>query len=322
MVSLFLKTNWYYYLRHLSIVYSVFAFFLGYALYEAQWTFYGKLRRVILGYGLLSFAIGKLGWIDRNAFAFWLAIVQRRWQWVSVLGFLFLMGLYFAAFTSLTVVIIAGAVVGFLIVPRYYQIKWMFLSALMAFCVLFYLASPYLKLYRVNQELLFGDVLHVYAQHPWFYIDPNSSWRMVFWYRTLVEAFPNNLLGLGFGTPLLPYHAGVTTTDLGHPDEYIAHVIGTHNTFVTIFVRLGLISVVLFALIYRAVFREFFRYKRYYLNHRNDGSLFIAFLIITIVGFFNLVLESPTLAALYWVSLGFVARAIYTRRLTLYTTQQ
>jgi hypothetical protein len=291
-------------------------------LYEAQWPFYGKLRRVILGYGLFSFALGKLGWIDRNAFAFWLAIVQRRWQWVSVLGFLFLMGLYFAAFTSLTVVIIAGAVVGFLIVPRYYQIKWMFLTGLMAFCVLFYLAGPYLKLYRVNQELLFGDVLYVYAQHPWFYIDPNSSWRMVFWYRTLVEAFPGNLLGLGFGTPILPYHAGVTTTDLGHPDEYIAHVIGTHNTFVTIFVRLGLISAVLFVLIYRAVFREFFRHKRYYLNHRNDGSLFLAFLIITIVGFFNLVLESPTLAALYWVSLGFVARAIYTRRLTLSTTKQ
>ncbi|MBL7849752.1 MAG: O-antigen ligase family protein [Cyclobacteriaceae bacterium] len=310
VVSLFLKTNWYYYFRHLSIVYSVFAFFLGYSLYEAQYSFYSRLRGLILGYGLLSFAMGKFGWVDRSSFAYWLSIIQRRWQWVGVLGFLFLLGLYFAAFTSLTVIIIAGAVMGVLIVPRYTHIKWISLAAFLGFCILFYVAIPYLKLYNVNKEWFFGDVEYVYRQHPWFNFDQNSSWRMIFWYRTLVEAFPGNLLGLGFGTPILPYHPDVTTTDLGYPDEYIAHVIGTHNTFVTIFVRLGLVSVVLFLLIYRAVFRDFFKYKHYYLNHRNDGGLFIGFVIITIVGFFNLVLESPTMSGLYWISLGFVARAM------------
>lgn len=310
VVSTFIKTTWYYYLRNLSIVYSVFTFFLGWALYKAQWTFYLDLRRLILGFGLLSFAVGKFGWIDRGSFAYWLGILQRRWYGTALLGFLTLMGLYFLAFTSLTVAIAAIAVMGFLIVPRYYQMKWLIFSGMFAFAVLFYLAIPYLKLYRVNQELLFGDVVYVYAQHPWFNIDHNSSWRMIFWYRTLVEAFPMNLFGLGFGTPLLPYQAGVTTTDLGHTDEYIAHVIGTHNTFVTIFVRLGIISLILFILIYRAVFRDFFRHKKYYLSHRNDGGLFMGFVIMTVVGFFNLVLESPTLAGLYWISLGFVARAM------------
>lgn len=309
VVSLFLKTTWYYYLRHLSMVYSAFAFFLGYALYEAQWSFYGNLRKVILGYGLLSFAVGKLGWIDRSSFAYWIALVQRRWHGLAFIGFLVLLTLYFIAFTSLTVAIIAVAVVGFLWVSRYRYIQVIFVAGILAFCFLFYQATPYLKLYH-SEGLLFGDVMKVYAQHPWFNIDHNSSWRLVFWYRTLVEAFPQNLLGLGFGTPILPYHAGATTTDLGYPDEYIAHVIGTHNTFITIFVRFGFASLILFLLIYHTVFRDFFRHKHHYLHHRNDAGLFMGFLILTVVGFFNLVLESPTMAALYWISLGFVARAM------------
>jgi O-antigen ligase len=131
----------------------------------------------------------------------------------------------------------------------------------------------------------------------------------------LIENFPYNLIGIGIGTPLLPYYPNAVTTDLGHPDEYIAHVIGAHNTFITLFSRFGIGFILLMIMIYRAVFREFYWYKSYYLNHKNDISLFLAFFTITTVGIFNLLLETPTLAAVYWVFLGFVAAAIHERKI-------
>lgn len=313
-ISLYLKTTWYFYFRHLSIVYSVFSFFLGYHLYHQQFSFYSRIRKIIYGYGLFTFSLGTFGLLDRNSFTFWLVLIQKKWRGVSVLLLFFLLLLYFLSYTSLTVVIAAATLFALLVIPKYKYAASLVMLAFIGFATLFFLAIPYLKLYSVNQDFLFGDVQYVYDQHPWFNIDQNSSWRMIFWYRTVVEMFPQNLLGIGLGTPMLPYHTGSTTTDLIYNDEVIAHVIGTHNTFITVFVRLGILPIVLLFVIYRRVLKEFFTHKAYYLTNRNDGGVFLGFAMITMVGHFNLVIESPTLASLYWISLGFVSRAIYSRQ--------
>lgn len=314
ILGLFIKTNWYYYFRTLSIVYSVFAFFLGFHLYDQQFAFYGKARKWVYGYGLLAFATARVGLLDRNSFSFWLALVQRNWRLLSVVFLFVLMGLYLLAYTSLTVFFTGAAILLFLSLRRYASFAFLAFLGILAFTVLFVQASPYLSMYSANKDLLFGDAAHVYAQHPWFNLDQNSSWRLIFWYRLVVEAFPATLVGLGLGTPLLPYHAGVTTTDLGYPDEHIAHVIGVHNSFITLYARLGLLAIVLLAMIYHRALKEFFRYKSYYLTNRNDGGIFLGFVAITVVAMFNLVMESPTLASLYWFSTGLVARAIYARK--------
>jgi len=315
LISLWLKTNWYYYLRNLSIVYSIFGFFIGYYLYNKQFLFFKKLRTTIYGYALLAFGLRWESIIDRNAYSFWFAMVSKNWKLFSVLLLIVLYILYVAAYTSLTVIIILIFVLGVRYLKSYAQFKLVALLAMIAFITVFVLVIPYLKLYHHGDYNLFGDVNFVYSHHPWFSIDYNSSWRLIFWYRTVIEPFPKNLLGIGIGTPLLPYMPNVTTTDLLFPDEYIAHVIGTHNTFITIFVRFGIIAVVLLFVIYRTVFREFFIHKAYYLNNKNDGGLFLGFVTLTAVGLFNLLLETPTLASLYWISLGFVARAIDQRKM-------
>lgn len=313
-VGLFIKTNWYYYFRNLSIIYSVFAFFVGFHLYHEQYAFYGKARKWLYGYGLLAFATAKVGLLDRNSFSFWLALVQRNWRVLSVAFFFVFLGLYLMAYTSLTVFFTGAAILVFLSLRHYASFAFLALIGILAFSTLFALASPYLSMYSVNKDLFFGDVTNVYAQHPWFNLDQNSSWRLIFWYRLVVEAFPTTLVGIGLGTPLLPYHPVVTTTDLGYPDEYIAHVIGAHNSFITLYARLGLLAIVFLTMIYHRALKEFFRFKSYYLTNRNDGGIFLAFVAITVVALFNLVIESPTLASLYWFSVGLVARAIYARQ--------
>lgn len=312
-LSLVTKTNWYYYLRGLSIVYSVFAFFLGVKLYKSQYDFYHRLRHLIVGWGIFSFSWAKIGLIDRMAFSFWLVLPQRKWGLIQIIVTSILFGLYVLSYTSLTVVITYLVLMSLLYINSYTLFRNLAVLGLLLIVIVFVAAIPSLKLYAINKTLLFGDVLFVYNQHPLFQVDHNTSWRIVFWYRTLVEAFPINLAGIGIGTPMLPYIPGNTTTDLLFDDEYISHVIGAHNTYVSIFIRFGVLSTILFVLIYRKVLREFFMYKRYYFGNRNDLAIFLAFFSISVVGLFNLVIESPTFAALYWISLGFVAAAIHSR---------
>lgn len=322
IVSLWLKTSWYYYFRNLSILYSVFGFFIGYYLYEEQFRFFSKIKGAIYGYALLCFAWGAPGIIDRNAYSFWFALLQKNWRLASVLLFVLLFILYVVSYTSLTVIIILMVVLGMRFFLRsYLQFKIVVLVVMIGFSVLFTQAIPFLKLYSYDDYALFGNVHYVYAHHPWFSIDHNSSWRLIFWYRTVIETFPQCLWGIGIGTPLLPYLPNVTTTELNFSDEYIAHVIGTHNTFITIIVRFGILSILLMGVIYRSVFREFFLFKKFYIANKNDLGLFLGFITLSTVGIFNLLLETPTLSVLYWVSLGFVAKAIYNRQTKNYRMQ-
>jgi hypothetical protein len=61
------------------------------------------------------------------------------------------------------------------------------------------------------------------------------------------------------------------------------------------------------------VFKEYFYFKTYYYN---SGSvlLFWCFFAISMIAFFNPVLESPIYASCYWLFLGFLAKAILTRK--------
>jgi hypothetical protein len=313
LVSLMLKTNWYYYFRNISIIYSAFSFFIGYHLYTQQYPFFRKMQRKVIAFALLAFGWRWAFLIDRNSYSFLLMQVQKNWRLKSFLALMVLLLIYLVAFTSATVVMIMMALVAVLFIRRYAYFKLLVFAVAILVVGFFVFTSPYLELYKINSTL-FGDVDFVYSQHALLKLDNNTSWRLILWYRTLVEAFPHNVLGIGIGTPLLPYVPGAVTQDSGVPDEYWAHVSGLHNTFATVFVRFGILSLVLFGIIYRQVFREYFRFKKYYFRHQNDANLFLGFITLTCVGIFNLLIESPTLASLYWVSLGFVAKAIYGRR--------
>jgi O-antigen ligase len=102
-----------------------------------------------------------------------------------------------------------------------------------------------------------------------------------------------------------------------YDDEYDIHVMGSHNTYLTVSSRLGLLYPVLLVLIYRLVFKEFYYWFGYH-NYKRDLLIFVSFFTVTIIGLFNLLLESPIYASLYWMLLGFVARAIEARKEEMY----
>jgi O-antigen ligase len=168
-------------------------------------------------------------------------------------------------------------------------------------------------MYKDGEYHLFGNVQKVYADNLVLQIDYNSSWRAILWYRSLVEKFPENLLGIGFGTPILEYKEKRNSADSDYDDEHDAHVIGMHNTYITLFVRLGIFYLFIIILIFNCVFKEFYRYRNYYFQV-NQIRIFLFFFSVAIIGLFNLIKESPIGASLFWVSLGFVAKAIENRK--------
>lgn len=314
IVGVFIKTNWYYFLRNLSIIYSIFSFFIGFYLYETQFLFFKKAKWFLYGYSILFFYFPVVDFIDRNAYSYWFSSLQKNLGLTSLLVVILLNLCYLFAYTSFTVVLIICVLLLVTLVKNYTFFKRICIIVFSAFLFVFILLITYLKEYSLNTIKFFGNLEYVYSLNPIFSVDHNTSWRLILWYRGIVENFPNYILGVGIGTPLLPYRPNITSSDLGQTDEYISHVFGLHNTYLTLFVRFGIPFIVFLLIVYRSVFKEFFHHRKYYLKNKNDISLFLGFITISTVGLFNLLLETPTLASIYWVSLGFVSKAIFYRQ--------
>jgi hypothetical protein len=203
-----------------------------------------------------------------------------------------------------------------MITPTYSLFRLLFLVAFISFIGLFAYLSPDLAKYSEEEKgkNLFGNQELVCKSNKILSADPNSSWRMVYWYRVVVENFPKNLLGIGFGTPYLPYVPGKDTAESLYDDEHDAHLTGTHNSFITLFVRLGILVLPFFFFLYAIILKEFYRFKQYYVANHHI-VFFMGFFAISIIALFNPVLETPMYAGLYWFFLGLVAKSIYERKL-------
>ncbi|GAB4131250.1 MAG: hypothetical protein OHK0045_23990 [Raineya sp.] len=136
---------------------------------------------------------------------------------------------------------------------------------------------------------------------------------MVYWYRIIVEKFPQNIVGIGIGTPYLPYIEGKDTAESNHDDKHDAHNTGSHNTYITLFARFGVSILLFFYLLYTHILKDFYRYKTYYLQ-TNQIAFFIGFFTISVIGLFNPLLETPTYSGLFWFFLGTVAKVIFERK--------
>lgn len=145
--------------------------------------------------------------------------------------------------------------------------------------------------------------------HPLLALDGNTTWRLVIWDQIIVDRFPENIYGIGFGTRMLNYFPIEDYRKL----KTLPYVMGGHNSFIYLFGRLGIVFLLIMVVIYTKVFREYFYFKDYYYSN-NKIFVFWSFFAITIIALFNPVLESPLFASAYWLLLGFISRCIYNRK--------
>ena len=320
LVSVFTKTNWYFYLRNSVIVYSIFSFFLGFYLYPYFEVFITKVRSYLILYMSYALVFPAIFLLERFMGAAFFPFWFKKKNLLNIFLLMILDILLAIRYESLTVVVVSLLLLILIFMPNYTYFKAFSISVVMIFLIFFIAFIPAFKKYETSYYSLFGNIRKVADEHVLLRLDGNSTWRAVFWYRIASENFPQNILGIGFGTPLLNYKEGRKSIETDYNDEHDIHVMGCHNTYLTVATRLGMFFWVLLIWIYRYVFRDFYKYRYYYQNNINDYWTIICFLCISIVGLFNLVLESPTGAALYWVVLGLIAQAIEKRKYTLEQT--
>ncbi|HBE04563.1 MAG: hypothetical protein A2096_17900 [Spirochaetes bacterium GWF1_41_5] len=307
--SFLAQDNFIMYLRTGVIVYSMLVFYLAYYLPDLSGIFL-RVFRPVLGLYTAAASVIKLPLfyfhqIITGIFTPFL-IGKKFLKYSLPLIMLFNIILFFT-YSKIISVMTAAFFLLLFTVRTYRAFKKSVIIFFIAFAVMFIALAPGLNL--INS---IGGIDAVLRSSPVLQIDGSITWRLVFWYQIFVNQFPRNLHGLGFGTKVFP-HTNKISVPIWSRHEILPYVFGAHNSFIYIFARMGIVSIIILIMLYSAVFREYFNHKKYYLQNGRI-RFFYSFFIITIYTTFNVVLESPTHASLFWFLLGLVARAAQQRK--------
>lgn len=312
IVSVYRTDGIYYYLRNLVLLYSILTFFIGYYLYPYLRIFLIKIHQFLKLYivVLLFVPVSKF-LFERFGMSTLFPSIVRNVSNKFLLPLLIILNfIYSITYSSLTALLIAILYIILLAVPGYTFFKQLSFLFLLIFAVVFIYLIPNLNLISLNYSYTHTDGIYdVIRSHPLLSLDGNSTWRLVLWEQILIDKFPENIFGIGFGTPMLKYFPIEDYNKI----PQLPYVLGAHNSFIYLFGRLGIVYVILTLMIYRKVFKEYFYYKRYFYT---SGRIWVfwSFMAITVIALFNPVLESPVFSGAYWFFLGLVAYVIKQRK--------
>jgi hypothetical protein len=313
ITSLPRKDSMYYYLRNSVIVYSMFTFFTGFCLLKYLGSFIAWIRNILRCYiGIFLFIPLPLTFYERIGVSTLFPSLFKNASYRFLPFLLILLNLIYAfTYKSATAAMIAAFLFLLFISTGYKFFKQIITIGLLAIAILFIYVQPNLTLiknqFSPNNSRAIQEVIR---SNSLLAIDGNTTWRLVIWNQILVDNFPANIYGLGFGTPVLKYYPVEDYKKL----STLPYVMGGHNSFIYLFGRLGIVFILLIGAINVKVFREYFYNKQFYYSN-NQIFIFWSFFAITVMALFNPILESPMFASAYWMLLGFIARCIYNRNL-------
>jgi len=314
---IFLKTDTYMFFRHSVLVYSIFSFFIGYHILSRH---FEELSRIGEKISILLFFNLLLGFMFFRASAVITIpfIFLNRFYSQNVLHYGIIASLIFASFYYEGATQLA-CLLGFIylfIIPNF---RVFILSSFVITALLIYAWIDIMSL--MNSQVMYQD-LHTVFHNTAYDKDGNLLTRLLLWYQLIVEHFPNNLFGIGFGTQI--YDINKIPTVAIRPWElkdynrliYDTYLLGGHNSFIYLFARAGIIPFFMLMSIYYFVFKNFYELREQLIQNKRV-VFFYAFFMISISATLNVVLESPIHASLYWILLGTVAHSIiYTQKET------
>lgn len=316
--SLFRMDSLYFYFRNLVIVYSMLSYFVGYYCFRFLPGFMAKIRKLLLLYigVFLIIPLPRLLFERFGVSVLFPALIQNLSNRRALPALILINIIYSITYKSVTSFIQAVFYGLLLISPGYRFFKQVIVVMILIFIVFFAAIQPNLdmisKHYSIYNMVAIYEVMN---SNPLLSLDGNSTWRLVLWKQVLVDHFPDNIFGLGFGTPVIRYFPVEDITKV----HSLPYVLGAHNSFIYLFGRLGLVYILLMALVYRYIFKEYFYHKSFYYSNRGI-LIFWSFFAITNIALFNPTLESPIFAGTYWLILGFLARTIEQRKKPLHST--
>lgn len=311
LISIFRMDQFYYYLRNSVIVYSMFTFFIGFFGLRYLKEFIVKIRQFLWYYiGIFLFLPVSQFLFERYGMATLFPALFRRAGKYTLPLLILINGIYAITYKSSTSFVLAVFYFFLIIIPGYKFFKQLVVLTFIGFCIFFLSILPELDLIKNNFS--FYDEVAIRAvmdSNKILGLDPNNTWRLVLWKQFIIDLFPGNLFGIGFGTPAVMYYPVADFSKL----DSLPYVLGAHNSFIYLFSRLGILYLMIIVPLYSHVFKEYFYQKNYYRNN-NEILIFYGFFAITIISLFNPTLESPIFAGGYWLLLGLVARSIYDRK--------
>jgi hypothetical protein len=316
IVSIFRMDTIYYYLRNSVIFYSMFTFFIGYYGYKYFFTSIRKVQNYFrFYYTIFLLKPAENVFFDRFSISTSLPLLFRKHRgfYTVLLASAFII-IHALDYKSATSFVAAIFLIFLYLCPSYNFLRQLFICGFAIFTVFFVYFIPNFSLINTSNDPLNDYIAfnQITSSHYLLSLDDNSIWRLVLWYQYLIERFPGNLFGYGFGTPVV-FHFPILDED---KIPTLPYVIGAHNTFVTLFCRLGIFFIINIILLYTAVFKEYFSFRRHY-EKTYDIFIFYSFMAFFILCFFNPALETPLHSGGYWLILGLLAAAIKKRKETL-----
>jgi len=135
--------------------------------------------------------------------------------------------------------------------------------------------------------------------------DPNGTFRILAWLEALQRFQAKPVVGEGYGIPF--------TFELDDSDPR------PHNTYLTVLYKMGLAGFLpLCGFLTYVQWKGWKRWHAFKLNRESVllYTMLITHLVVCAFGFLNLLLESPFLASIFWLSAGISLRMMYLSQTT------
>ena len=302
--------NLYYYLRNLVIFYSILSYFVGYYLQSYFLSVFNSIRKVFLFYtGGAMIAGSARIYFERFGVSSLFPYAFKNVNKYSLFTLILINVVYGFALDSATAIFVSLFYLFLLVCPGLKFFRQIIILAFFVFTLFFIVIQPDLNKIADGFSLYNSLAIHnVMRSNYLLNIDGNTTWRLVLWKQVVIDQFPWNLAGIGFGTPMFKYFPVEDYTKLAS----LPYVLGAHNSFVYLFGRLGIVFVILILSIYGIVFKEYFLFKRFYYQTKGI-AFFWSFFAVSIIALLNPVLESPIFASGFWLILGLLSRVIGNR---------
>jgi hypothetical protein len=303
-------------IRTLPIWYSIFSIFIGYFVIFPKLTKIINTKKYTLAYPyiLLTGLIFGAKIMLPAAFALTLPYTNKK-------------KIFFATLLILTAIIMPFKI---FFMEDYHNDMTIYIS-IMALCLFFlnnkllriFLKYPHLHYFLLSAALVVIIFLKIIA-NSWsnFYYDgylffqsisdPNTIWRLMFWAKTINEMSAQEwIFGIGLGQPI--YDIDDITSqfiyEFNPNDPYLPYTLGLHNSFLTFFVRMGFIGLFLLITIVTFTLR-----KLSMIHDEISNRILIALILLCIATLFNVVLETPLFASIFWITIGMGLRKVHEHR--------
>lgn len=295
-------TDYYIFFRHTVVIYSAFVFFLGRAIYPylvAQRHRWIELL-CLIPFHLIAYlpltvlTLGK--WFGH----------KKHWYWIVVPWFL----LTYLVIGQATVIAAAAAIILIMTLKIPKLVLAVVVVALGGLLILEWDTLRDVYSFFINNDIF--DAMHAYS---FLDLDGNTTVRLLMWLHVLLNIVPQHPLGLGIGTKLFSSDviAALHLFD-AMKDEYVEYTLATHNSYVYLTARFGIPMLLLFLVFYYKLIVNFRADRRRGIVSLQETITFLAFIVVSVMAFLNVVIESPIHAGMFWGLLGMYSAALEIRQ--------